>query len=410
LQALANLNDIHCFQKQKQVTKMYRRMRWGQIGGGRGSQIGEAHRIAARLDGLFELSAGALDVDPLGGKQFGLDLGISKDRAYGDWREMLSGESKRAADERLNLVTVATPNATHFEITKAFLEAGFNVLCEKPLTMLIDEADELCALADRGQIICAVNFGYSGYPMAIQAREMVKQGDLGEIRVVVAEFAHGSHANADDRDNPRIRWRYDPAQTGVSSVVADLGIHALHLARFITGQSIIKISAHFDHCVKGRLLEDDALLAYRFDKGAVGRLWTSAIACGQAHGFSIRIFGSKGGLRWHQEHPNQLYWSPLEGPTVILERGDPRLHPAAVTASRIAIGHSEGMLGAFGNIYRAIHTALKSNALARNSAETPGYPDARDGAEMVRAVHASAKSASRNGTWIDLRDVEPSAQ
>ena len=146
-------------------------MRWGQIGGGRGSQIGEAHRIAARLDGLFELSAGALDVDPLGGKQFGLELGIRKDRAYGDWREMLSGESRRLSDERLNLVTVATPNATHFEITKAFLEAGFSVLCEKPLTMTINEADELCALADRGRIICAVNFGYSGYPMAIQEKK-----------------------------------------------------------------------------------------------------------------------------------------------------------------------------------------------------------------------------------------------
>ena len=386
---------------------MHHKMLWGLIGGGRGSQIGEAHRIAARLDGCFELSAGALDIDPTSGRAFALDLGISKARAYGDWREMLSRESKRAPDGRLNLVTVATPNATHFEITKAFLEAEFNVLCEKPFTMTIEEADELCAIADRSRAICAVNFGYSGYPMAIQAREMIKRGDLGKIRVLVAEFAHGAHANAEDYDNPRVRWRYNPAEAGVSSVVADLGIHALHMGEFMTGQSIIEISAHFAHCVEGRQLEDDALLAYRFDGGAVGRLWTSAIACGQPHGFCMRVFGSKGGIRWHQEYPNQLYWSPLGSSTQILERGDARLYPAATNASRIAIGHAEGMFGAFANIYRAIYTTLNSDELARNITEAPGYPDVTRGAAMVRAVHAAAKSATMNGAWIDLRDVEP---
>jgi predicted dehydrogenase len=352
-------------------------MRWGQIGGGRGSQIGEAHRIAARLDGLFELSAGALDVNAASAREFALDLGISQDRAYGDWREMLAEESKRPPDDRLGLITVATPNATHFEITKAFLQAGFNVLCEKPLTMTIKEADELCAIADRSRVICAVNFGYSGYPMAIQTREMIRRGDLGRIRVVVAEFAHGAHANADERDNPRVRWRYDPAEAGVSSVVADLGIHALHMGEFMTGQSIIHISAQFDRCVEGRQLEDDAFLAYRFDRGAVGRLWTSAIACGQPHGFSMRVFGSKGGIRWHQEYPNQLYWSSLNGGTQILERGDARLYPAAINASRIAIGHAEGMLAAFGNIYRAIYTKLNSEEIAHNPTEPPSYPDVK---------------------------------
>jgi predicted dehydrogenase len=386
---------------------MHKKMRWGQIGGGRGSQIGEAHRIATRLDGYFELSAGALDADAASGRAFALDLGISKDRAYGDWREMLSGECKRAPDDRLDLVTVATPNATHFEITKAFLEAGFNVLCEKPLTMTIKEADELCAIADRSRAICGVNFGYSGYPMAIQAREMIEGGDLGRIRVVVAEFAHGAHANADDCDNPRVRWRYNLAEAGVSSVVADLGIHALHMAEFMTGQSIVQISAHFDHCVEGRQLEDDALLAYRFDGGAVGRLWTSAIACGQPHGFSMRVFGSKGGIRWHQEYPNQLYWTPLGSSTQILERGDARLYPGATCASRIAIGHAEGMFGAFANIYRAIYTALNSDKLAPKFTEAPTYPDVKHGAAMVRAVHASAKSAAMNGAWIDLREMEP---
>ncbi|HEY4780863.1 MAG TPA: Gfo/Idh/MocA family oxidoreductase [Chthoniobacterales bacterium] len=392
---------------QKQLTNMHKKMCWGLVGGGRGSQIGEAHRIAARLDGFFELSASALDVDPASARAFALDLGISKDRAYGDWREMLSRESQRAPNDRLNLVTIATPNATHFEITKAFLEAGFNVLCEKPLTMTVEEADQLCTIVDQSRSICAVNFGYSGYPMAIQVREMIRRGDLGQIRVVVAEFAHGAHANAEDRDNPRVRWRYNPAEAGVSSVVADLGIHALHMAEFMTGHSIIQISAHFDHCVEGRQLEDDALLAYRFDGGAVGRLWASAIACGQPHGFSMRVFGSKGGIRWHQEQPNQLYWSPLAGSTQILERGGARLYPAATNASRIAIGHAEGMFSAFANIYRAIYTALNSDGVHRNITEAPGYPDVRRGAAMVRAVHAAAKSASMNAAWIDLRTMDP---
>jgi predicted dehydrogenase len=385
---------------------MHLKMPWGQIGGGRGSQIGEAHRIAARLDDLFELKSGALDIDPTSGKDFAVELGISQDRAYGDWHEMLAKEARRPANDRLKLVTVATPNATHFEITKAFLEAGFNVLCEKPLTMTVEEADELCAIAAGSRGICAVNFGYSGYPMVIQAREMIKHGDLGRIRVVVAEFAHGFHANADDRDNPRIRWRYDPQQAGVSSVVADLGIHALHMAEFMTGQQISQISAQFDHCIEGRLLEDDALLAYRFDGGAVGRLWTSAIACGQSHGFSMRVFGSKGGVRWHQEHPNQLYWSPLDQSTQILERGDKRLYSAAAAASRIAIGHAEGLFGAFGNIYRAIFAAVNGSDSSRNLTENPRYPDAGDGAAMVRAVHASARSASMNGAWIDLQNIK----
>jgi predicted dehydrogenase len=382
-------------------------MRWGLIGGGRGSQIGEAHRIAARLDGLFTLTAGALDVDAASGREFGRELGIKDDRSYGDWREMLRKESAQPTGQRLDLVTVATPNATHFEITKEFLRAGFSVLCEKPLTLKIEEADEICHIVEQSGILCAVNFGYSGYPMAIQAREMIRHGDLGEIRVVVAEFAHGAHTNGSDQDNPRVRWRYDPTQAGVSSVVADLGIHALHMGQFMTGQRIKSISAHHDRCVPGRQLEDDALLAYRFDKGAIGRLWASAIACGQPHGFSMRVFGSKGGLRWQQEFPNQLYFSPLGASTQILERGDERLYPAAVAASRIAIGHAEGMFGAFANIYRAVHSRLSAHPLPGKATDAclQDYPQATDGAHMVRAVHASAKSASQQGAWVDVTSL-----
>jgi predicted dehydrogenase len=374
-------------------------MQWGLVGGGRGSQIGGAHRIAAQLDGFFSLSAGALDADAQRGKDFAHELGIAADRAYGDWREMVQVEGKRV-EGRLELVTIATPNDTHFEISKAFLEAGFNVLCEKPLTMTVEEAERLCAIAKETGKICATNFGYSGYPMAIQAREMIRNGDIGEVRVVFSEFAHGFHASADDADNPRVRWRYDPAQAGVSSITADCGIHALHMAQFMTGRKITEISAQFDRCVSGRQLEDDALLAYRLEGGGVGRLWTSAVATGQMHGFGIRVFGSKGGLRWHQEFPNQLYFSPIHEPTRILERGDTKLYPATQAAARIAIGHAEGMFGAFGNIYSAIHGAIKGGE--RNGLGAGDFPTAADGEDMVRAVHAAASSAAQQGRWIRL--------
>ena len=274
---------------------MKQALSWGLVGGGSESQIGDAHRLAARLDGLYRFAAGALDIDPERGKAFARGLGIPEDRAYGTWQEMLEREAARP--DPIDLVTIATPNATHFEISRAFLERGIHVLCEKPLTMTPQEAEALAALAAAENRILAVNFGYSGYAMARPARAMVRNGDLGQVRLVVAEFAHGSHGDAADADNPRVRWRYDPKQAGVSSVLADAGIHALHLASYIAGQSVASVSADFVSCVAGRELEDDAMLLLRYDGGAVGRLWTSAVAIGQVHGLNIRVFGEKGGLR-----------------------------------------------------------------------------------------------------------------
>ena len=295
------------------------KLRWGLIGGGEGSQIGGTHRIAAGLDGAFELVAGALDVDPERGRDFAIRLGIPEDRAYGDWREMLDGESSR--QDRVDLVTVATPNASHHAITKAFLEQGFDVLCEKPLTTTVEEAEDIVRTArERGRVV-AVNYGYSGYALVRHMKAMVARGDLGRIRVVVAEFAYGHHADAADADNPRVRWRYDPKLAGVSSVVGDAGIHALHMACFVTGENIETVSADFASTVAGRELEDDALVAFRMSGGAVGRLWASAVAIGRMHGLTLQVYGEKGGLSWEQERPNQLYYTPLGEPTRIIERG-----------------------------------------------------------------------------------------
>lgn len=383
---------------------MQRKLRWGMIGGGEHSQIGGAHRIGASLDGFFEFAAGALDIDPEKGREFAVRHGIAAERAYGDWREMLVLERDLPAGERLDLVTVATPNSTHFEIAQAFLEQGFHVLCEKPLTTTVRDAETLVSTAIEQNRILAVNYGYTGYPMVRQARAMVEAGELGAIRVVVAEFAHGSHADATDAENPRVRWRYDPAQAGVSSVLADTGLHALHMSCYVIGSSVARVAADFASCVPGRALEDDAMVTLRFTEGGVGRLWASAIAVGQTHGLTLRVFGEQGGLRWSQEQPNQLAWTPLGQSTQILERGAAGLAPEAMRASRITVGHVEGMLPAFANIYSDLAAEIHRRS---NSADAPAvavaYPTGEDGLHTLAVVHAAAESARNGGKWIDLR-------
>ena len=366
---------------------------WGLIGGGAGSQIGPAHRLGARVDGLFDFAAGALDHRPEEGRAFGRSLGLAPDRAYGDWREMLAGETARP--DRIDLVTVATPNATHFEITRAFLDAGFDVLCEKPMTMTVAEGEEIVRLARRTGRICAVNYGYTGYALVRHMRAMVARGDLGAVRMVVAEFAHGHHADAADADNPRVRWRYDPAQAGVSAQFADCGIHALHMASFVIGQQAARLSADIVSCIPSRVLEDDAQVNLRFDGGAVGRLWTSSIALGRQHGLTLQVFGEKGGLRWAQEQPNQLFWTPLGGRLQVIERGEAGLSPEAERASRVTVGHAEGMPLAFANIYKDLAEAIAARKQGRAADPAADlFPRAEDGLRSMAAVHAVAESGA----------------
>ena len=374
-------------------------LNWGLIGGGEYSQIGVVHRMAAPLDGDFRLVAGALDVDPVASRAYGRQLGIDPDRAYGDWREMLASE--RTRPDRPDLITVATPNATHFAITRACLEAGFHVLCEKPLTVTVREAEQIVDLADVSGRICAVNYGYSGYPMVRQMRAMVFHGELGKIRLVFAMFSHGQHAAGDDADNPRVRWRYDPEAVGVSAQFADCGIHALHLATFVTGQAVTRISADFASCVANRALEDDAMVNFRMRGGAVGRLWTSAVAVGRQHGLGIEVFGERGGLCWMQERPEQLFWTPVGGRTEIIERGESAMSGMAARASRTAIGHVEGMPLAFANIYSELAGTIRARS-SRNKDEDYLFPTAMDGLRSMQAIRATVESAAQNGQWLDL--------
>ena len=370
------------------------KLKWGMIGGGEGSQIGPAHRLGALADGLFEFSAAALDHRPDVGRSYAKTLGVSEDRAYGDWTEMLTSEVKR--DDRIDLVTVATPNSTHFEITKAFLEAGFNVLCEKPMTMTVEEGEEIVKIANKVGKLCTVNYCYSAYPMVRQARAMVKNGELGKIRLIVTNFSHGHHGNADDADNPRVRWRYDPKMAGVSGQFADCGIHALHMASFIGNDEVEVVSADFASTIDGRELEDDAMVNFRMSSGTVGRLWTSSVAIGRQHGFDIQVFGENGGLKWVSEQPNQLLYSKIGSRTEIIEKGENNLHDDASRLSRVAIAHPEGFPLAVANIYVDIAATIKGDVRVN-------LPTAEDGLRSMAAVYAATESAKNRGKWVDAR-------
>ena len=371
-----------------------KRLNWGMIGGGEGSQIGPAHRLGAQADGNFVLAAGALDHDVDKGRAYAQYLGIAADRAYGDWREMLAGESVR--EDRVDLVTVATPNSTHFEITKAFLEAGFNVLCEKPMTMTVEEGEEIVKVAAKVDKICAVNYCYSAYPMVREMREMVRTGQVGKVRLIVTNFSHGHHGDATDADNPRVRWRYDPSMAGVSGQFADCGIHALHLASFIAGDHVRTLSADFASTIGSRMLEDDAMVNFRLEGGTVGRLWTSSVAIGRQHGFDIQVFGETGGMRWASEQPNQVYYTPVGGRTQIMEKGEDGLSGEASRLSRVAIAHPEGFPLAVANIYVDLAASIRGEVC-------DGLPTAEDGLRSMAAVHQAVASASVDGAWVDAR-------
>ena len=370
------------------------KLNWGLIGGGEGSQVGPAHRLGAQADGLFQFAAAALDHRPETGRDYAKRLGIDASRAYGDWEEMLVGEKTR--EDRIDLVTVATPNATHFEITKNFLEAGFNVLCEKPMTMTVEEGEEIVRVAEKSGKVCAVNYCYSAYPIVRQARAMIRAGELGKIRLVVANFSHGHHGDAGASDNPRVRWRYDPAIAGVSGQFADCGIHALHMASFLCDDEVETLSADFASTISSRELEDDAMVNFRMSGGTVGRLWTSSVAIGRQHGFEIQVFGETGGMKWLAEQPNQLIYTPLGGRTQIIEKGESGLYEEASRLSRVAIAHPEGFPLAVANMYCDLADILRGKT-------RDGLPSAADGARSMAAVYAAVASAKSYGAWTDAR-------
>jgi predicted dehydrogenase len=378
-----------------------RKIRLGMVGGGVGSNIGETHRHAARFDGRYELVTGVFASSADRSRDFAGTLGIAPNRRYGAWQEMAEQEARRK--DGIEAVSIMTPNNTHYPIAKAFLEQGIDVICDKPLTTELEDALELLRLTRKTGLVFGVTFNYSGYPMVRQAREMVRNGDLGEVRLVQVEFASGwASTLLEAEGHKQAVWRTTPSIAGKSSVVGDLGTHIHHLARFITGLEVTEVSAELSTLVPGRQTDDNAHLKLRFNNGARGLMWASMVAVGHLHGERIRVYGEKGSLEWVQEHPEQLILRPVNGPIQTLSRGFGWLSPAAQRASRLWPGHPEGFLEAFANIYTDIAEAIiarRDGVAADPLAYT--FPTIEDGVLGVKFVDAAVASNELDGRWVE---------
>jgi predicted dehydrogenase len=377
-------------------------IRWGMVGGGRGSQIGTIHRDAALRDNVFQLVAGAFDIDPERGRSFGVELGVSPDRAYQDYKVMFEHESLRS--DGIQAVSIATPNNTHFEICKAALLNGVHVVCEKPLCFTVEEAKELQALSRTKGLVVGVTYGYSGHQMIEQARAMVRNGDLGEIRIVNLQFAHGFHSAPVEEANPSTKWRVNPKIAGPSYVLGDVGTHPLFIAEAILPHlKVKKILCVRQSFVKSRApLEDNAITLMEYENGAIANVWSSAVNAGSMHGQKVRIVGEKASVEWWDERPNQLSYEVQGEPVRILERGMPYLYPEALVDDRIGAGHPEGLFEAWSNLYRRF--AFKMTGNHGRSPTKIGdllFPDVDAGLEGVRWVANCVRSADAGGVWVD---------
>lgn len=376
-------------------------IRWAMIGGGRGSQIGYIHRSAALRDRSFQLVAGAFDINPERGRDFGISIGVDPARCYDDYKILFAEEAKR--HDGIEAVSIATPNNTHYEICKAALEAGLHVVCEKPLCFKTEEAQELVRLADDKGLIVGVTYGYSGHQMIRQAAKMIENGDLGEVRIVNMQFAHGAYNTAIEEMNPAAKWRLEPEFAGSSFVLGDIGTHTLFLAEtMIPGLKIKNLMCSRQSFVKGRKLEDNAYVIMNYENGAVGTVWVSAVNCGSMHGQKIRVIGSKASIEWWDERPNQLTFEIEGEPTRVLERGASYLYPEALEEDRIGGGHPEGLFESWSNLYRRF--AMAMDAVNRGDSKRLKelwYPDIHAGAEGVKWVETCVKSANQGAVWLD---------
>ncbi|MDQ7747466.1 Gfo/Idh/MocA family protein [Hydrogenophaga pseudoflava] len=374
-------------------------IRWGMVGGGRGSQIGYIHRSAALRDGVFTLVAGAFDIDAGRGRDFGTGIGVAAERCYTDYTAMFAAEAARP--DGIQAVSIATPNGTHFAISKAALEAGLHVVCEKPLCFTTAEAEELRALAAAKNRVVGVTYGYAGHQLIEQAREMIAAGALGEIRIVQMQFAHGFHNEAVEAANPATKWRVDPKMAGPSYVLGDIGTHPLYLSEVMLPQLKIKrLMCSRQSFVKSRApLEDNAFTIMEYDSGAVGYVWSCAVNAGSMHGQKIRVIGSKASIEWWDERPNQMTFEVQGQPLQVLERGMGYLHPHALADDRIGGGHPEGLFEAWSNLYVRYAQAMVAMDQGRDFGTH--YPGIDAGVEGVRWVENCVCSADAGAVWVD---------
>jgi len=388
------------------VSEEPRRINLGMVGGGPGAGIAETHRTAMRLDDKCVLVAGVFSRDREKSLRAARQLRIDLDRVYPDYGIMAEVESKRK-DNKIDAVVIVTQTDSHYKIAKKFLESGIHVICDKPLCLALAEAKELKRLADEKELILCLTHNYSGYAMVRQAARMVRNGDLGKVCVVQAEHASGWAAKLLENDgHPQAAWRTDPVLSGDSSVLFDLGTHAHQLARFVTGLEVAEVATEMSQIVTGRAIKDNANLLLRFSNGARGTLWASMAAIGNEHGLRIRVYGDQGSLAWYQEEPCHLRYCPIDGPPQILAQGADWLSPEAKRWTRVGLGHPEGFLESFANLYTEVAEAVlaKSEGRAYRKAEL-GFPDASDGARGVAFVESAMRSFANGGIWTAVEVI-----
>ena len=383
---------------------MKRKLKMGMVGGGRDAFIGAVHLMAAWLDGKIELVSGAFSSSASKSKQSGEDLGLDPSRVYGDYQTMAAAEAKLPPRERIDFVTIVTPNHAHFPAAKAFLQAGFNVVCDKPMTYNLDEARELRDLVKKSGKVFALTHNYTGYPMVKEAREMIRRGDLGRLLKVVAEYPQGWLINPIDSEGQKqASWRTDPAKAGASSCVGDIGTHAENLGRYITGLEIDELCADFTTFVPGRRLEDDAAMLLRYQGGARGVLYASQISVGEENNLNIRVYGTKASLEWHQEHPNELIVKYPDAPRKIWRRGNGYVSDAAKRFTRLPFGHPEAFIEAFANIYLEAARAIEAETAGQPIPKDCDFPTVDDGVAGMAFIATAVESARKGGVWTKLK-------
>lgn len=380
---------------------MKRKLRMGMIGGGQGAFIGAIHRSAALMDGQIDLMAGALSHEPQIAIESGRDLFLNEERIYGDYKTMLNKEAALPGDKRIDFVSIVTPNYVHFDPAMMALEKGFHVVIEKPMTFSLDEAYQLKKKLDETGLMLMLTHTYSGYPMVKQARQMIKNRVLGEIRKVYVEYPQGWLSRLSELEgNAQAAWRTDPGRSGKSGCMGDIGTHAAHLAEYITGTKITRICADLNIMVHGRLLDDDGNVLLRFDNGATGVLMASQVAAGEENPLKIRVYGENGGLEWAQHEPNTLIYKPLDQPVQLLRAGGGYLGSFAKHNFRTPGGHPEGYIEAFANLYRNFAQTLQAKLQGEQpSEEALDFPGVEDGIRGMNFIDKVVTSAQSNVKW-----------
>jgi len=383
-----------------------RKLRYAMVGGGRDAFIGAVHRHAMALDGHYEFVAGALSSSPEKALASGQDLGLADTRNHGSWQALLADELKRPKDERIDVVSIVTPNHVHYEVARAFVDARFHVVCDKPLVHTSAQADDLAARVAKQGTVFAVTYNYTGYPMVRQAREMVRAGTIGAIRKVIVEYHQGWLATQlESSNNKQADWRTDPARSGIAGAIGDIGSHAENLMLAVTGLEIESLCADLTTFVPGRRLDDDGNLLLRFTNGARGVLIASQIEAGCENDIRLRVFGERGMLDWRQEDPNHLIHAPIDGPRMTLTRNAPWLSDAAKRACRLPAGHPEAFIEAFANLYVGVAADIRSRLDQGRPAslEEADYPRIEDGVRGVRFVEKTVASAASAQKWTSMR-------